>query len=74
MARSGNNGNGDHGRAARASLQERPSTSIRLPAAEKALVCVLAAMEGKSFNACIGEAVELWLRVQAARLNERLPT
>jgi hypothetical protein len=70
MSHRSNNGNGDHGVAARASLQARPSTPVRLDADVKALISLLGALSGRSFNACMVEAAALWLRAEAARLSE----
>ena len=63
-------GGGDGGEAGRASLQARPSTPVRLDAEVKALISLLGALSGRSFNACMVEAAVLWLRAEAARLSE----
>ena len=59
---------GDAGKAARASLLDRPSTTIRMPALTRAVLGVIAARRRVSVNHLVEEAISAWLPAQLSAL------
>lgn len=58
---------GDRCAAMHKSLRERPAISTRLDASVRAILGMIAALQGRSVNSLIEEAVDHWLRQYAER-------